>query len=81
MRSPRVFYAGALAGFALAVEALVLLVGRAPLPVTLAVALAGGCCGPVVSGALSGLLAVLVPGGTRGTAPTPWTPPCSTRRP
>ncbi|WP_143736788.1 MFS transporter [Microbispora sp. GKU 823] len=63
VRSPRVFYAGALAGFALAVEALVLLVGRAPLPVTLAVALAGGCCGPVVSGGLSGLLAVLVPAG------------------
>lgn len=63
VRSPRLFYAAALGVLAAAIEALVLLVGHVPLPVTIAVAVAGGCCGPVVTGGLSGLLAVLVPEG------------------
>ncbi|WP_407549476.1 MFS transporter [Streptomyces sp. Pv4-95] len=63
LRRPRVFYFGALAGFAAAIGALATLVGRAPLPVTLAVALLGGACGPVVSGGLSSLIAALMPHG------------------
>ncbi len=62
-RRPRLCYLGALSGFAAAVAALSLLVGRAPAPVTLAVALAGGACGPVVSGGLSSLIAELLPAG------------------
>ncbi|MFG2289826.1 MFS transporter [Streptomyces sp. NPDC048595] len=64
-RRPRLCYLGALSGFAAAVAALSLLVGRAPAPVTLAVALAGGACGPVVSGGLSSLIAELLPAGAR----------------
>lgn len=60
---PRVFHVGALAGFAAAMAALALLVGRAPAPVVLAVALAGGSCGPMVTGGLSSLVAGLVPPG------------------
>lgn len=62
-RRPRLCYLGALSGFAAAVASLSLLVGRAPAPVTLAVALAGGACGPVVTGGLSSLIATLVPHG------------------
>ncbi|MFE7315854.1 MFS transporter [Streptomyces sp. NPDC057555] len=62
-RRPRLFHLGALGGFAAAIGALALLTGRAPAPMTLAVALLGGSCGPVVSGGLSGLIAVLVPAG------------------
>ncbi|MDJ0381179.1 MFS transporter [Streptomyces sp. G-G2] len=60
---PRLLHAGALAGFALAVAALSVLVGRAPLPVVIAVAVAGGGCGPMVTGGLSSLVATLVPAG------------------
>ncbi|MFE2160646.1 MFS transporter [Streptomyces lydicus] len=63
MRRPRLCYLGALSGFTAAVVTLSLLIGRAPAPVTLAVAVAGGACGPVVSGGLSSLIAVLVPAG------------------
>ncbi|MFE7611197.1 MFS transporter [Streptomyces celluloflavus] len=63
MRRPRLCYAGALGGFATAIAALAVITGRAPTPVTLAVALAGGGCGPVVSGGLSTLVAVLAPAG------------------
>ncbi|GGU48626.1 hypothetical protein GCM10010211_11070 [Streptomyces albospinus] len=59
----RFFYLGSLGGFAAAIAAPALLVGRAPVPVTLAAALVGGSCGPVVSGGLSGLIALLVPAG------------------
>ncbi|GII76266.1 hypothetical protein Sru01_12480 [Sphaerisporangium rufum] len=62
---PRMFYCGALAGFAAAVAALALLAGRVPLPVALAVAVAGGCCGPVVTGGLSSLIAGLTGPGPR----------------
>lgn len=64
-RRPRLFYPGALAGFAAAVATLAAITGRAPMPVTLAVALVGGGCGPVVSGGLSSLIAGLVPAGAR----------------
>ncbi|MCX5197167.1 MFS transporter [Streptomyces sp. NBC_00249] len=60
---PRVLYAGALAGFTVAVAALAVLLGRAPTPVVLAVAVLGGTCGPMVTGGLSSLVAGLVPAG------------------
>ncbi|RSS50352.1 MFS transporter [Streptomyces sp. WAC07061] len=62
-RRPRLFYAGALAGFTVAVAALSALLGRAPVPVVLAVAVLGGTCGPVVTGGLSSLVAGLLPQG------------------
>ncbi|MDL4776371.1 MULTISPECIES: MFS transporter [Thermomonosporaceae] len=62
VRRPRLFYLCALGGFALAIAAVGLLMGRAPAGVTLAVALAGGTCGPIVSGGLSSLVPVLAPG-------------------
>ncbi|WP_371680020.1 MFS transporter [Streptomyces sp. NBC_01276] len=62
-RRPRLFYAGALAGFTAAVAALAALLGRAPVPVVIAVAVLGGSCGPVVTGGLSSLVAGLVPQG------------------
>ncbi|MEV7544708.1 MFS transporter [Streptomyces sp. NPDC089915] len=62
-RRPRLFYAGALAGFTAAVAGLAALLGRAPVPVVLAVAVLGGSCGPVVTGGLSSLVAGLVPEG------------------
>ncbi|MFD0352672.1 MFS transporter [Streptomyces sp. NPDC127110] len=62
-RRPRLFYAGALAGFTVAVAALSALLGRAPVPVVLAVAVLGGTCGPVVTGGLSSLVAGLLPAG------------------
>ncbi|MFJ8163869.1 MFS transporter [Streptomyces sp. NPDC096136] len=64
-RRPRLFYAGALAGFTAAVAGLAALLGRAPVPVVLAVAVLGGSCGPVVTGGLSSLVAGLVPEGPR----------------
>ncbi|RPF29342.1 hypothetical protein EDD96_5862 [Streptomyces sp. Ag109_G2-6] len=64
-RRPRLFYAGALAGFTVAVAALAALLGRAPMAVVLAVAVLGGSCGPVVTGGLSSLVAGLVPEGPR----------------
>ncbi|MFF5703192.1 MFS transporter [Streptomyces sp. NPDC012794] len=62
-RRPRLFYAGALAGFTVAVAALAALLGRAPVPVVLVVAVLGGACGPVVTGGLSSLVAGLLPAG------------------
>ncbi|MQY14252.1 hypothetical protein SRB5_44150 [Streptomyces sp. RB5] len=59
VRRPAVFYRGALAGFAVAVGALTLCVGQAPLGVVLGVAVAGGACGPAVTGGLSSVLAEL----------------------
>ncbi|MFE1790412.1 MFS transporter [Streptomyces sp. NPDC059525] len=64
-RRPRLFYAGTLAGFTAAVAGLAALLGRAPVPVVLAVAVLGGSCGPVVTGGLSSLVAGLVPEGPR----------------
>ncbi|MFI8103363.1 MFS transporter [Streptomyces sp. NPDC086023] len=62
-RRPRLFYTGALVGFGTALAGLALLVGRAPAAVVAAVAVAGGACGPVVTGALSSLVARLIPAG------------------
>ncbi|MEU9121657.1 MFS transporter [Streptomyces sp. NPDC048506] len=65
MRRPRLCHLAALGGFATAIVTLSALVGRAPAPVVLAVALTGGACGPAVSGGLSGLIAALLPSGER----------------
>ncbi|MBT2543033.1 MFS transporter [Streptomyces sp. ISL-44] len=62
-RRPRLFHVGALAGFTAAVAALALLLGRAPMPLVLAVAALGGSCGPMVTGGLSSLVTGLVPAG------------------
>ncbi|AWZ07023.1 MFS transporter [Streptomyces sp. ICC4] len=62
-RRPRLFHVGALAGFTTAVAGLAVLLGRAPTPVVLAVAVLGGTCGPMVTGGLSSLVAGLVPAG------------------
>ncbi|MEU7315715.1 MFS transporter [Streptomyces sp. NPDC007083] len=56
-RAPRLFHACALALFGTAIAALGLILGDWPLPLTLAVALAGGSAGPLVTGGLSSLLA------------------------
>ncbi|MEU6300077.1 MFS transporter [Streptomyces erythrochromogenes] len=58
-RRPGLFYAGALAGFAGAIAALAVCVGRLPAPAVLLIAAVGGCCGPVVSGGLSSLLSLI----------------------
>ncbi|MFJ3914287.1 MFS transporter [Streptomyces vinaceus] len=62
-RRPRLLHVGALAGFGCAVAALSVLLGRAPAPLVLAVALLGGSCGPMVTGGMSSLVAALVPAG------------------
>ncbi|AUH41780.1 MFS transporter [Streptomyces sp. CMB-StM0423] len=55
------FHVAALGVFAAAIAGVALTIGRAPVPVVLAVAALGGCCGPMVTGGLSSLLAGLVP--------------------
>lgn len=55
------FHVAALAVFAAAIAGVALTLGRAPVPVVLAVAALGGCCGPMVTGGLSSVLAGLVP--------------------
>ncbi|MEO3839593.1 MFS transporter [Streptomyces sp. B22F1] len=55
------FHVAALGLFAAAIAGVALTLGRAPVPVVLAVAALGGCCGPMVTGGLSSLLAGLVP--------------------
>ncbi|WP_326592989.1 MFS transporter [Streptomyces sp. NBC_01294] len=62
-RRPRLFHVGALAGFTAAVAALTVLLGRAPTPLVLAVAVLGGTCGPMVTGGLSSLVTGLVAAG------------------
>ncbi|MEU9148359.1 MFS transporter [Streptomyces sp. NPDC048349] len=62
-RRPRLFHLATLAGFTAAVAALAVLLGRAPLPLVLAVAVLGGSCGPMVTGGLSSLVTGLVPPG------------------
>ncbi|MCX4524522.1 MULTISPECIES: MFS transporter [unclassified Streptomyces] len=64
-RRPRLFYVATLSGFTAAAAALAVLLGRAPAPVVLAVAVLGGACGPMVTGGLSSLVAGLVPEGAR----------------
>ncbi|WP_371614626.1 MFS transporter [Streptomyces sp. NBC_00454] len=62
-RRPRLFHVGALAGFTTAVATLAFILGRAPTPVVLVVAVLGGACGPMVTGGLSSLVTGLVPAG------------------
>ncbi|MFE6843684.1 MFS transporter [Streptomyces sp. NPDC057686] len=71
-RRPRLFHVGALAGFTGAVAALSVLLGRAPAPLVLAVALLGGSCGPMVTGGMSSLVAGLVPAGARRDRAYAW---------
>ncbi|MFD0689386.1 MFS transporter [Actinomadura fibrosa] len=65
VRRPRPFYALALGGYAASAAAVAVLLGRAPAALAVAAALAGGACGPIVSGGLSSLVAGLVPDGPR----------------
>ncbi|MFF2373689.1 MFS transporter [Streptomyces xiamenensis] len=60
---PARWYGAALGIFAAAIAALAVTVGHAPLPLTAAIAVAGGSCGPVVAGGLSSLVAGLAPAG------------------
>jgi len=62
-RRVHAFYAVCLGAFGAAILGLSLLLGRVPLPAALAVALAGGVFGPIVSGGLSSLVAGLAPAG------------------
>ncbi|MFF9556508.1 MFS transporter [Streptomyces albus] len=62
-RRTRLFHGCALALFGAAIATLALTVGRAPMVLTLVVALLGGSAGPVVTGGLSGLLATFTPEG------------------
>ena len=60
-RQPRWVLAVAAFGFAAALAVAGVGVGRAPLPVVLGVLVAGGCCGPALTGALTSQLSELVP--------------------
>ncbi|MFE6678934.1 hypothetical protein [Streptomyces sp. NPDC057729] len=80
-RRLRLFYVGALGGFALAISALAMSIGRVPLPVVLAVAAAGGCCGPAVSGGLSSLITRLLPAGAERDRAYSWDAVISTQPP
>src|SRR4051812_11482348 len=59
-RAPRRVIAGGALGFALALVAAVFSLDHAPLIVVLVVLLAGGCCGPALTGALTSQLGGLV---------------------
>ncbi|WP_328724857.1 MFS transporter [Streptomyces sp. NBC_00259] len=61
--SPRLLYGAGLGCLGAAIAASAATVGTAPAPVTFAIALAGGCLGPLVTGALSGLIGLLTPPG------------------
>ncbi|MBO8193429.1 MFS transporter [Streptomyces oryzae] len=63
----RLFHGCALAVFGAAIALLGLTLGRASLLLTLAVAVVGGSVGPVVTGGLSSLLALLLPAGQART--------------
>ncbi|RKS80447.1 MFS transporter [Motilibacter peucedani] len=60
-RGPQHVAGAGAAGFAVALAATAALLGRVPHPVTIAVLVAGGCCGPALTGALTSHLANLVP--------------------
>ncbi|MDK1472818.1 MFS transporter [Streptomyces sp. 549] len=69
VRRPVALYAGALAAFAVSIAVLSLAVGRLPTALSCAIAVAGGSCGPFVSGGLSSLVAGLAsPGPARDNA-------------
>jgi len=55
-RRPRLVHAGFAALFGVAVGGVVLLLGHAPLPVVLGLAVVAGCCGPMIFGGLSSRL-------------------------
>ncbi|MFP5283982.1 MAG: MFS transporter, partial [Actinomycetes bacterium] len=59
-RRPRLVLTGAALGFAGSLAAVALLLGRVPLVAVVAVLLAGGCCGPALTGGLTSQLAGLV---------------------
>lgn len=59
----RLFYAAALGGVGAVMLAMCALLGRVPLPAALVLASVGGTFGPVVTGGLSSLVAVLAPEG------------------
>ncbi|WP_431980921.1 MFS transporter [Streptomyces qinglanensis] len=65
-RAPRLLHGCALALLGTALALLALTTGRTPVPLTLAVALAGGSVGPLVTGGLSSLLAESRRGGGAG---------------
>ncbi|MGH8876491.1 MAG: MFS transporter, partial [Stackebrandtia sp.] len=67
-RHPSRYYAFGLVVVAVGIAASTLLLGRVPLIVVCAIAAAGGCFGPVVSGGLSSLVAELLPEGHRDRA-------------
>lgn len=56
---PRALYAGAAGITAAAIAAIGVFLGRAPLPVMIGAAAAGGCCGPLISGGLSSAVPAL----------------------
>lgn len=60
-RQPRIVLVVAAAGFAAALVAAVLLLGRIPLWLVVVSLVLGGCCGPALTGGLSSQLARLVP--------------------
>jgi MFS family permease len=60
-RRPALLIAAAAAGFGAALLTAALALGHLPTPVVLAVLLAGGCCGPALTGGLSSRLGTLVP--------------------
>jgi len=59
---PRLVVASAARGFGCALAVTAAGLGRLPLPVVLAVLVAGGCCGPALTGGLTSQLSALVPG-------------------
>lgn len=68
VRRRRPLYAGAIAGYGSALAACGVLTGRVPAWLVLAIAAAGGCCAPLITGGLTGLLRDLVPATMRDRA-------------
>lgn len=60
-RNPRLVHAGFAGVFGVALGGVLLLLGRAPMPLVLVLALVAGCCGPMVFGGLSSRLDDVVP--------------------
>lgn len=60
-RSPRLVLTGAAIGFAAALLSAAVALGRVPLALVIAALLAGGTCGPALTGGLTSQLASLVP--------------------
>lgn len=58
--APRLVLGGAALGFAAALVVTALVFGSTPLPLTLAVLVAGGCCGPALTGGLTSQLSGVV---------------------